>query len=224
MAHLVPVTSAEAPRPAACSEPGRLVVVEGPDGAGKTTQVERLATYLGALTTAEPGGTGLGRRLRALLLDGPSVSPRAEALMMAADRAEHVDRVLRPALAAGRDVVCSRFTYSTVAYQGVGRGLGAEAVLALDGFARDGLEPDLVVVLDLDPEASAARIPGRGAPDRIEAAGDVFHTKVRAALLALAANDPRAVVIDADGDIDGVADRVRTAVEAAGIHPRPLTP
>ncbi|HEV2309789.1 MAG TPA: dTMP kinase, partial [Acidimicrobiia bacterium] len=137
--------------------PGKFVVLEGGDATGKTTQTARLAARLRAegrevLATFEPGGTNLGVSLRRLLLDGQAtVEPEAEALLMAADRAQHVLEVVRPALARGDWVVSDRFVPSSLAYQGVGRGLGVPAIEIVNGIATGGLEPDLVIVLDLPP-------------------------------------------------------------------------
>ena len=190
---------------------GRFVVFEGGEASGKSTQAQRLAERWGADLTFEPGDTALGVELRRLLLD-PSPDapePRAEALLMAADRAQHVATRIRPALAAGRDVVCDRYVGSSVAYQGYGRGLGAEAIAAISAFATDGLVPDVVVLLDVDPADAAARLAALGRPDRMEAAGDGFHRLVADGYRLQAAADPeRWVVVDGHGTIDEVADRV----------------
>ncbi|MEA2827420.1 MAG: dTMP kinase [Actinomycetota bacterium] len=196
---------------------GRFVVFEGGEGSGKSTQAARLAERLGAVLTLEPGGTEIGGRLRRLLLgdvvlgDGaPGLASRAEALLMAADRAQHVAEVVRPALEAGTAVVSDRFSGSTLAYQGYGRGLDLDDLTWLSRWAAEGLEPDLVVLLDVDQEVAAAR---RCRPrDRIEAAGDTFHQRVVAGYRALAAGDPaRWVVVDGSGTVDEVADRVWSA-------------
>jgi dTMP kinase len=195
---------------------GRLIVFEGGEGSGKSTQAERLATRLGAVLTHEPGATELGAALRRLLLDERSapVDERAEALLMAADRAQHVAEVIRPALAQGRTVVCDRYIGSSLAYQGVGRGLGVAAVAALSAFAVDDCTPDAVVLLDVPPDVAAARLADRaGHADRLEAAGDEFHTRVRGGYLALAAEDPdRWVVVSGAGEPDEVTDRVLDAL------------
>ena len=183
---------------AAVPPPGRFVVLEGIDGCGKTTQLERLREWLpssglmpsGArlLTSREPGGTPLGQALRELLLHPPAeASPcsDAELLLYAADRAQHVAGVIRPALEAGDWVLCDRFTGSTVAYQGYGRGLPLERIAALEGFATGGLEPDLTLWLDLPLEESLRRRRGRAA-DRIEASGHAFLERVAAGFATLA--------------------------------------
>jgi len=178
--------------------PGRFVVLEGIDGCGKTTQLQHLGQWLptsglmpaGArlLTSREPGGTPLGRALRELLLHPPAdASPcsDAELLLYAADRAQHVAQVIRPALEAGDWVLCDRFSGSTAAYQGYGRGLPLERIAALEGFATGGLEPDLTLWLDLPLEESLRRRGGRAA-DRIEASGQAFLERVAAGFATLA--------------------------------------
>ena len=196
-------------------ERGRFIVFEGPDGSGKTTQVGRLATSLGALPTREPGDTPLGAQLRHLLLaDDSEVTPglRAEALLMAADRAQHVERVVAPTLAAGRSVVSDRFSGSSVAYQGYGRGLDPMEVLALSQFAVAGLEPDLVIVLDVSVEVTLARLGTER--DRIESAEPAFHQRVRTGFLAQADADPeRWAVLDGSADIERVGRAVEALVE-----------
>ena len=182
----------------AVTPPGLFVVLEGIDGCGKTTQLERLREWLptsglmppGArlLTSREPGGTPLGQALRELLLHPPAGAAPcsdAELLLYAADRAQHVNQVIRPALEAGDWVLCDRFSGSTVAYQGYGRGLPLERIAALEGFATGGLEPDLTLWLDLPLEESLRRRGGRAA-DRIEASGHAFLARVAAGFATLA--------------------------------------
>ena len=196
---------------------GRFVVFEGGEGSGKSTQARRLAERWGAELTFEPGGTPVGARLREILLspDTGDLDPRAEALLMAADRAHHVATKIRPALNRGRDVVCDRFVGSSLAYQGYGRDLGIDAVQALSTFATDGLVPDLVVLLVVTPEVAGARLAAAGKPDRMEAAGDEFHRRVAEAYLMLAAHDTdRWVVVDGTGTVDEVEARVTAAVDA----------
>lgn len=190
---------------------GRFVVFEGPDGGGKSTQARRLATRRGAVSTREPGGTALGSALRALLLDTDvHIAETTEALLMAADRAQHVAEIVEPALAAGDDVVSDRHTGSSLAYQGHGRELGVEPIAALSAFATVGVRPDLVLLIDVDPGVRAIR---SGAdPDRLEAESRAFHERVRAGYLALAAADPTWAVIDGAGSIDEVATRVDAIV------------
>lgn len=187
---------------------GRLIALEGGEGCGKSTQAARLATRLGAVLTREPGGTAVGERVRDLLLDPALVDldPRAEALFMAAARAQHVASVIAPALAAGQDVVTDRYAHSSLAYQGFGRGLDVEAVRALSDFATGGLWPDVVVLLDVPVEVAAARL---GPLDRFEAAGAEFHRRVVEGFRALAAAEPeRWVVVSGVGSVDDVAELV----------------
>ena len=197
-------------------EPGRFIVLEGCDGCGKTTQAGRLVRRLvarghGVVATFEPGATELGRGLRAVLLGNEfQVSPRAEALLMAADRAQHVDDVIGPALARGDWVVSDRFVGSSLAYQGGARELGVRAVAELNEFATAGLEPDLVVYLSAPVDVLSARRTGRA--DRIESEGDEFLSAVARAYDTLAAERGWAV-IDATADPDGVEAAVWTAVE-----------
>ncbi len=193
---------------------GVLVAVEGGEGSGKSTQAARLAEALGARLTREPGGTELGERVRALLLDpdGVPIAPRTEALLMAAARAQHVVEVLAPELAEGRDVVTDRYIGSSLAYQGYGQGLSLDAVAALSAFAVAGVVPDLVVLLRVPPAVAAGRLTGR--PDRMEGLGAAFHQRVADGFAALAAADPdRWVVVDGDGTEDQVAARVWSVVE-----------
>ena len=182
------------------------VVFEGGDACGKSTQAARVATRLDAVLTREPGGTAIGIRVRELLLstDTVALSPRAEALLMAADRAQHVDELIRPSLAAGRHVVSDRFYGSSLAYQGSGRELGNEPVWSLSKFAIDGVEPDLVVVLDVPVGVARAR--RTGPVDRLEGEDEAFHERVRHGFLALVAKDPeRWVALDGTAPIDDVS-------------------
>ncbi|MGD9796863.1 MAG: dTMP kinase [Acidimicrobiia bacterium] len=197
------------------------IAFEGGEACGKSTQSALLAARLGAVLTREPGGTQLGERLRSLLLErasvgGGAVVPRAEALLMAAARAQHVAEVIRPALAAGRHVVTDRFTGSSLAYQGAGRGLGVAAVAAISRFATDGLEPDRTVLLVVPAAAVADRL-ARREQDRIEAAGDDFHARVDEAYRALAEADASWVVVDASGSVDEVAAAVWAAIGGVAV-------
>lgn len=192
---------------------GRLIAIEGSEGSGKTTQAQMLAESLGAVFTREPGGTPLGEQIRDLLLgtDGDAPCDRAEALLMAAARAQHVDRVVAPALAGGNDVVTDRYIGSSLAYQGAGRGLGVAAVATVSAFAVDGVEADLVVLLDVDVASAASRL--ERSLDRIEQAGEEFHARVAAAYRDLAAADPqRWLVVDGRGSIDEVARCLQASV------------
>lgn len=197
---------------------GRLIAFEGGEGIGKSTQAERLACHLDAVLTREPGGTAVGERVRELLLDRAvsGLDARAEALLMAAARAHHVATVIRPAVDAGRDVVTDRYSHSSLAYQGYGRGLDVEELRDLSTWATAGLWPDLVVLLEVSVDEANARRERLGLPpDRMEAEADEFHRRVVEGFRAMAAADPeRWVVIDGTGDPDAVADRVRAAVDA----------
>ncbi len=196
------------------SEP-RFVVLEGGDATGKSTQIERLAARLresglDVVETFEPGATPLGARLRTLVLDGTEpVDPVAEALLMAADRAQHVAEVVRPALARGAWVVSDRFVPSSLAYQGVGRGLGVAEVEQLNQLATAGIQPALVVVLDLSLEAARDRL---GTPtDRLEGEVGEFAVAVHEAYRDLARTRGW-VLVDADGTPAEVADAVWSVV------------
>ena len=190
---------------------GRFIVLEGGDASGKSTQVRRLAERLReggdeVVETFEPGATPLGAQLRALLLEGAAaVEPTAEALLMAADRAQHVAEILRPALARGAWVVSDRFVPSSLAYQGSGRGLGVGAIAALSELATGGLEPDLVVVLDVSADEATRRLGDER--DRLEAEGEVFAAAVRDAYRDLAGTRGW-LVIDAQGSPDDVAEAI----------------
>lgn len=193
----------------------RFVVLEGGDATGKSTQVARLADRLReggreVVATFEPGATMLGARLRTLLLeDDAPVDPMAEALLMAADRAQHIAEVVRPALLRDAWVVSDRFVPSSLAYQGVGRGLGVAEIEQLNLLATGGIEPDLVVVLDLSLEAAKRRL--GAVRDRLEGEDDAFALAVHEAYRDLA--DVRGWdVIDADGTPDSVADAVWSVV------------
>lgn len=192
---------------------------EGGDGVGKSTQIALLAQRLreagrDVLCTREPGGSpNLGSLVRQVLLHGGEVGDQAEALLFAADRAEHVRLVIRPALSRGQVVVTDRFDDSSVVYQGAGRGLGVETIEWLAAFATLGLRPDLVLVLGLDPQTSLQRQVARSGADRIEAAG--LGATVDAVLRSRAEADPqRYVRVDARGSVDEVAARVWEAVSA----------
>ncbi len=195
---------------------GRFVVFEGGDGSGKSTQCARLAVWLRArghavVETREPGGTPLGQSLRALLLDGDDVDPMAEALLMAADRAQHVAEVIRPALNRGDWVLSDRHVPSSLVYQGVVRKLGVDAVASLSALATRGLEPDLVLVLDVDDATAAAR--RSPDEDRLEREGDAFHRSVRAAYRDLAA-ECGWTVVDGSGSPDVVGSRVLAVIDS----------
>lgn len=184
---------------------GLFITFEGMDGSGKTTQMRRLAARLRSLgrvvlETAEPGGTAIGREIRRILLNAANqeLSPTAELLLYFASRAQNVDELVLPALGRGEIVLADRFTDSSLAYQGCGRGLGAETVLALDRVACRGLKPDLTILVDIDVETSLARAHARntaeaGSETRMDEQSLEFHRKVYDAYQALAAREPERI-------------------------------
>lgn len=192
---------------------GRFLAFEGGEGTGKSTQARLVAEHLGAVLTREPGGTPIGVQVRDIVLaaEDNGLDDRAEALLMAADRAQHVAEVIAPALRSGRHVVTDRFLGSSLAYQGFGRGLDVDEVRRLSLWATAGLQPDLVVLLDVDEAEAAARI-GHGR-DRLEKAGAPFHRAVTDGFRDLAAADPtRWVTVDGGGTVAEVEARVRAVV------------
>jgi len=198
---------------------GRLIALEGIDAAGKTTQARLLAEQLGALYTFQPGATQAGGAIRQLVLNpaGHGLNDRTEALLVIADKAQHVAEVVRPALEAGTDVVTDRYTASALAYQGYGRGLDIGALRSMLNFSTAGLEPDLNVLLDIGETQSQSRERAAEPPDRIErdcAAGG-FAERVQLGYRMLAESDPDLwVVVDASGSVQQVADRTWAAVES----------
>ncbi|MFF4248218.1 dTMP kinase [Streptomyces sp. NPDC001822] len=194
---------------------GFFLVLEGGDGAGKSTQVEALADWIRAkghevVVTREPGATPIGKRLRSILLDVSSagLSNRAEALLYAADRAEHVDSVVRPALERGAIVISDRYIDSSVAYQGAGRDLAPTEIARISRWATSGLVPHLTVLLDVDPQTARERF--TEAPDRLESEPAEFHERVRSGFLTLAAADPaRYLVVDAGQEPEAITTVVR---------------
>lgn len=201
------------------------IAFEGGDGAGKSTQVRLLAERLTAaghepVLTRQPGGTALGQRLRDLVLHGDPMTPRAEALIFAADKAQHVEEVIRPALRQGRVVITDRYTDSSVAYQGAGRDLGADEVHTLQMWAVGGLVPDLTVIVDVTAEEGRRR---RGeVHDRLESEADGFHEAVREHFHALAGAAPdRYLLVDGTAEAAEMAGQVwsRVVVLVQGLRP-----
>ena len=209
-------------------EKGIFITFEGGEGCGKTSHIAALAEYLRArgrecVVTREPGGTPLSEKIRALLLhdkEGEGMSARAEILLFEAARAQHVDELIRPALAAGKCVLCDRFFDSTTAYQGAARKLDLDDVKSLNAFAADGLEPDLTIVLDICAAEGLARAGLRdgNASDRMGSERAEFYESVRSAFLRLASGNPeRFAVVDASGSKEETFAKVVEAVERKGL-------
>jgi dTMP kinase len=205
---------------------GLFLTFEGMDGSGKTTQIGRLTARLRGLgkivlETAEPGGTAIGRMIRHILLDAGNqeLRPTAELLLYFASRAQNVDEVILPALARGEIVLADRFTDSSVVYQGCGRGLGMDTVLALDRIACRGLVPDLTILVDIDVETSLARARARNtgeqnAETRMDEQGLEFHRRVYEAYQALASREPERIqVVDGRAGMDDVEQAVWSVVK-----------
>jgi dTMP kinase len=197
---------------------GIFITIEGIDGAGKSTQARMLADWLrerarDVVLTREPGGTRLGEHVRRMLLDGGAqVGAAAELLLYVADRAQHVEEVIQPALNQGRTVICERYSDSTLAYQGYGRGLDLDFVRRANQFATGDLEPDLTALLDLPPEVARQRL--AGTPDRLEREKPAFHARVASGYRELArAHAARIRVVDATAAPDDVFREVARAVE-----------
>jgi len=199
---------------------GLFITLEGGDGTGKSTQAQLLTDWLESegrtvVRSREPGGTDVGVEIREIVLHHRGeIAPRAEALLYAADRAQHVATKLRPALARGEVIVQDRYLDSSVAYQGAGRVLGADEVRNLSLWAAEGLLPDLTILLDLDEADARGRLDAANKRfDRLEAEKNEFHARVRAAFLALAAVEPeRFLVLDASASVEAVAARIRSRV------------
>ena len=190
------------------------IALEGSEGCGKSTHAERLAAAIGAVITRETGGTAIGERLRAILHDTTVVDldNRAETLIVAADRAQHMAEVVRPALAAGRHVVSDRSVYSTLAYQGYGRGLPLDEVRRINEWAMGEVWPDLVVLLTIPADVTAERM-GRRQLDRFEQAGDDFHIRVDRGFAVMAEAEPeRWAIVDGSRSKDEVAAAIRGVI------------
>ena len=194
---------------------GRYIALEGAEGCGKSTQAARLADALGAVLTRETGGTSIGQRIRAILHDTTvtHLAHRAEALLTAADRAQHLEEVVRPALAAGRHVVSDRSVYSALAYQGYGRDLSVDEVREINRWAIGDRWPDLVVLIDASPAVLEKRMRSRQQLDRFEQEGDEFHERVRDGFRRMAEGDPTHwVVVDGALAPNDVFAAIRAAV------------
>lgn len=209
------------PRPGAAQTLALFLAFEGGEGCGKSTQVPLLASWLrerghAVRTTFEPGDSALGRVIRSIVLDpaNNNLSDRAEALLYAADRAQHVAEVISPALAAGRIVITDRYVDSSLAYQSAGRGQPRAEVAELSAWATNNLVPDLTVLLDVPVDIGLARVGGRAEADRLEAESQAFHERVRHAFLAMAAADPtRYLVLDATDSPQSLAAQVVARVQ-----------
>jgi dTMP kinase len=199
---------------------GKFITLEGSEGVGKTTNIDVVCRLLEAnsvpfIKTREPGGTPLAEALREVMLAvrEEEVSAMTELLIVFAARTQHLDRVIRPALAAGQWVVCDRFTDASYAYQGYGRGLDLERITALEGWVQNGLQPDLTLLLDLAPEVAEQRMQER-TKDRMESEKLEFYQRVRSGYLRRAAQDARFRVIEAKNTIDTVATEIDAHVSA----------
>ncbi len=193
---------------------GRYIALEGAEGTGKSTHAARLAVHLGAVLTRETGGTDIGARVREILHDTTltHLSHRAEALLTAADRAQHIDEIVAPALAAGRHVVSDRSVYSTLAYQGYGRGLPIAEVREINEWAINSCWPDLVILIDTPAEVLERRMRGRQL-DRFERENDGFHARVLDGFRKMAADDPEHwVVVDGGAGMEEVGNSIRRGV------------
>jgi len=197
----------------------KFLTLEGVDGAGKSSHIEFIADAIRTkgvhvIVTREPGGTDLAERLRQTILSHP-MSPILETLLMFAARADHVERVIKPALASGQWVICDRFTDATAAYQGAGKGVSSELIARLAEAAHPGVRPTRTLVFDCPYEVAAARLAKAGRPlDRFEREDHAFFERVRGAYLAIARAEPeRMVVIDASRDAYGVREQIKAALE-----------
>lgn len=208
---------------------GVFIAFEGPEGGGKSTQLRLLARSLEErglqpLLTKEPGGTPVGERIREIVLLEPElyITPLTEFLLYTSSRAQHVGEVIRPALDAGRLVLCDRFTGASAAYQGYGRGLPLEVIDLFTRQATGGLKPDLTLLFDLEPEVGLARVAQRGEKDRLEQADLGFHRRVREGFLKQAEADPTWVTLDATLSAEALQPLIWEAVRSRfpGLHTR----
>ena len=196
------------------------IAFEGAEGCGKSTQAARLAASIGAVLTRETGGTEIGARLREILHDTSvhNLHPRAEAMITAADRAQHIEEVVSPALAAGHSVVSDRSVYSSLAYQGYGRGLDIEEIRHLNVWGTGGVWPTVVIFLDTPGDVIAERMSRRDL-DRFESAGDDFHERVLEGFRTMAAVEPdRWITVQAVGSVEQVSTDIRRALDERGVR------
>lgn len=206
---------------------GAFITFEGIEGSGKSTQIVQLANYLSAhgrsvILTREPGGTAIGDQVRKVLLDpaNTALDPRAELLLYAAGRAQHLAELIRPALKAGKIVFCDRFSDATLAYQGYGRGLNLELIRSLDRIVTEGMRPDLTILLDIDAAAGLSRARGRNSRSGLEAEARFenehlsFHERVRQGYLELAKQEPgRFRIVDASPSPEIIQNKLRQIVD-----------
>ena len=200
---------------------GLFITLEGGEGAGKSTNLAYARQWLEqagreVVVTREPGGTELGERVRDILLHRRDldITAESELLLMFAARAEHLAKVIRPALAAGKVVLCDRFTDATYAYQGGGRGIPAERIAVIENWVQGGLRPDLTLIFDITVEAGRQRAGQRSEPDRFESENDEFFARVRATYLARAASEPRRMrVVDASCSLERVQQQIAAIMQ-----------
>ncbi|MBU3129653.1 dTMP kinase [Clostridium tagluense] len=201
-------------------EIGRLIILEGPDGSGKTTQIELLEGYLKeagyeVVRTREPGGTEISEKIRDIILDNDNsnMSDMCEALLYAASRAQLVSEVIKPALALGKMVICDRFVYSSMVYQGIGRGLGMERIRSINEAALDGLEADLTFMITIPYEEGLKRKKMQGTLDRLENSGNEFHKKVFEGYLDICKKYDKIEVINGNRNVDEVHKDIIKAIK-----------
>lgn len=190
---------------------GKLITFEGPDGSGKTTQIELLEKYLvkngyNIIRTREPGGTHISEKIRNIILDNKNseMCSMCEALLYAASRAQLVEEVIKPAISDGKIVICDRFVYSSLVYQGIGRNLGVERIGSINDAALNGLAPDLVIMLNISYEEGLRRKKKQHSLDRLEMSGDNFHKKVFEGYVQIAENSDKIKIVDASGSIETI--------------------
>jgi dTMP kinase len=199
---------------------GRLIALEGPDGSGKTTQIELLEKYLKELgyevvRTREPGGTEVSEKIREIILDNDNsnMNYMCEALLYAASRAQLVSEVIKPALTAGKMVICDRFVYSSMVYQGIGRGLGVERVKSINEAALDGLEADLTFMITIPYEEGLKRKKMQRTLDRLENGGNEFHKKVFEGYLDISKNCDKIEVIDGNRNVEEIHEDIINVIK-----------